>query len=115
MNMSFRRYRQDLKIEGDAEVEKLVAEEVPEGYVLEVTHMMVADVNTAGQTLEVGYVTQGDVDKVLSASSHGSKYEHHLTGRAWIMANEKPYGRVTTSSDGDDIYFSVHGKLWPVN
>ena len=113
--MSYRRYRQDLGIKGDVAVEKIEAEEVPDGYVLEVIHMIVADVDTAGQTLELGYVTQDGVDKVLSASSHGSKYEHHLTGHAWIMAGEKPYGRVTTSGDGDDIYFSCHGKLWPID
>lgn len=112
--MEYRRYRDDVTIEGDAAIEKLEAREVPEGFVLEVTHMMIADVTTAGKTLEVGYVTQAGDDMVLSASSHASRYEHHLTGRAWIMAGEKPYGRVTTSTDGDDIHFSVHGKLWPV-
>ena len=112
--MEYKIYRQDLTIEGDAEVETIDAEEVPEGYKLEVTHMMIADVSTAGKTLELGYVSQADVRRVLSASSVVLEFEHHLIGRAWLMAGEKPYGRVTTSSDGDDIHFSVHGKLWPV-
>lgn len=115
VNMNYRRYRQDLTTEGDTAVEKIEAEKVPEGYVLEVIHMMIADVTTVGQTLELGYVSQAGVDRVLSASSHGSKYEHHLTGHAWLVAGEKPYGRVTTAVSGDDIYFSCHGKLWPVD
>ena len=113
--MEYRRYRQDLKIEGDAEIEKIVAEEIPEGYVLEVTHMMLADASRGALTLELGYVSQADVDKVLHIDQLAAKKQTHLTGRAWIVAGEKPYGRVTTSQAGDDIYFSCHGKLWPVD
>lgn len=112
--MEYRRYRQDLKIEGDTAVEKIEAEEVPEGYVLEVTHMMLADMVTAAQTLELGYVSQAGVDRVLHINQATGRKEIHLTGRAWLVAGEKPYGRVTTAVDGDDIYFSCHGKLWPV-
>lgn len=110
--MDYKRYRDDVTIEGNAEVETIEAKKVPEGYVLEVSHMMIADVTTAGKTLEIGYKSMTDVYTRLGASSHASKYEYHLTGHAWIAAGETPYGRVTTSTDGDDIHFSVHGKLW---
>jgi len=112
--MEYRIYRQDLKIEGDTAIEKIEAEEVRDGYVLEVTHMMLVDITTAAQDLELGYVSQVGVDNVLHIDQASGKKEIHLTGRAWIMAGEKPYGRVTTAVDGDAIYFSCHGKLWPV-
>uniref|UniRef100_A0A6M3XXV1 Uncharacterized protein n=1 Tax=viral metagenome TaxID=1070528 RepID=A0A6M3XXV1_9ZZZZ len=112
--MEYKRYRDDVTIEGDTAIETLEAREVPEEYVLEVTHMMIADVTTVGQTLEVGYISPAGDYKVLGATSEALGFEYQLIGHAWLMAGEKPYGRVTTSVDGDDIHFSVHGKLWKI-
>lgn len=112
--MEHKIYRCDIEISGDAAIELLVGEEVPDGYVLEVTHMMIADSESDDKMLELGYVTQTDEYKVLAINRRETYFEHHLTGNVWLMAGEKPYARVTTSEDEDEIYFSCHGKLWPV-
>ena len=111
--MEFRIYRQQRKVESAGAVEKLVGEEVPEGYVLEVTHMAVADLDTANQLMELGYVDQAGVDRILDAEDGSQNYGLHLPGRVWLEAGEQPFGRVTTASDGDGVIFSCHGKLWP--
>ena len=111
--MSYRAYRQDKIIKAAAAVQKLVGEEVPEGHVLEVTHMSVADVTTADKTLEVGYVDVAGEDRILHAAKGSSRHECHLTGHAWLEAGEQPFGRVTTPTAGDVVIFSCHGKLWP--
>lgn len=112
--MEYKIYRDDVTIVGDSEVELLVAEEVPEGYVLEITHMAIIDWDSDDKRLELGYVSQTEVYKVLAADRRENKYSHYLTGTAWLMAGEAPYGRVTTAEDGDAIHFSCHGKLWPI-
>jgi len=111
--MEYRRYRQDIQIRGDTAIETIEAEEVPAGFVLEVIHMAIQEITTGGQTLELGYKTVGDVYKVLQINQSTSIKRLNLVGEAWIEEGEKPYGRVTTATDGDDIHFSCHGKLWP--
>ena len=111
--MSHRSYRQDKQIKSGGAVEKLLGEKVPEGFTLEVTHMAVADESRADQLLELGYVDVAGEDRILAANDGTTRYECHLTGRAWIEAGEQPFGRVTTAQDGDAVVFSCHGKLWP--
>ncbi len=111
--MSYRTYRQDKTIKAAAVVQKILGEKVPEGHVLEVTHMAVADLDTANLLMELGYIDLGGVDRILDAQDGAQNYGLHLSGRAWIEAGEQPFGRVTTASDGADVIFSCHGKLWP--
>jgi len=112
--MEYRIYRQTLKIRGDTAIETIETEEVPEGYTLEVTNMGIADLTTTGQRLELGYVDQVGDYHVFYVDERTNKVETHVVGSVFIMAGEKPYGRVTTAVDGDEIYFNCHGKLWPV-
>ena len=111
--MNFRSYRQDKAIKSAGAVEKLKGEKVPPGYVLEVTHMAVADETKADQLLELGYVDVAGEDRILTANDGTTRYEWHLTGRAWIEEGEEPFGRVTTAGANDIVVFSCHGKLWP--
>lgn len=111
--MNYRSYRQDKKHESAGAVEKLLGEKVPEGFTLEVTHMAVADLDTANQLMELGYVDPTGVDRILDAQDGSQNYGLHLPGRAWLEAGEQPFGRVTTASNGDTVIFSCHGKLWP--
>ena len=111
-HMKCRTYRQDKEIKSAGAVEKIVAEEVPEGHVLEVTHMSIVDETTPDLLLELGYVDQADEDRILTANDGTTRYECHLTGHAWIEGGEKPFGRVTTAELNDVVVFSCHGKLW---
>ena len=113
--LEWRVYRSDKKIEAEAEVEKIVGEEVPEGYMLEVTHMTIADATTAAQTLELGYVSMTEVDRVICINQTANLKGLRCMGVIYIQAGESPYGRVTTAVNGDDIYFSCHGKLWKIS
>jgi len=112
--MECRIYRQSLKITSDGEIETILAEEVPEGYRLEVTNMGIACLDKPGQILELGYVDQTDNYHVLYIDKRTNKVENHLVGTVYIAAGERPYGRLTTPDDDDVVYFNVHGKLWPV-
>lgn len=113
--MNYRKYRQDKQVASAGAIEKLKGEEVPDGYVLEVTHMSVVDETTANLLLELGYEDPSGDDKILTANNGTNRYEWHLTGHAWIMGGETPFGRVTTAVDGDVVAFSCHGKLWPTS
>lgn len=112
--MDYRIYRQAIAIEAEAEVAKMVGEEVPEGYVLEVTKMSITDISAPDKVLELGYVDVGGVDRVICMNNGAAMHHHHITGRVFLMAGEHPYGRITTPGDGNDCYFICHGKLWPV-
>ena len=112
--MEYRIYRQVKAIEADAEVETMVGEKVPDGFILEVTKMSVTDISSGGKKLELGYVDLGGVDRVICMNEGTNTHHHHLTGRVFLMTGEQPYGRIDEASDGDDCYFICHGKLWPV-
>lgn len=111
--MSYRSYRVNQRIKSTGVVEKVPGEEVPEGHVLEVTQMVVANEARADMLLELGYVDGVGVDRILTLNDGTNRFECHLSGRAWIEEGETPFGRVTTPTDGDFIVFSCHGKLWP--
>lgn len=112
--MEWKIYRFNVKIEGDLEVEKIVGGKVPGGQILEVTFMAISDITSPGKKLELGYVDVAGEDRVLDLAHTPNLHHHHIPGGVWLMAGEAPYGRVTTAEGGDDIYFTCHGKLWPV-
>ena len=111
--MNYRMYRQDKEITAAAAVQKIKGEEVPEGYVLEVTHMSIADLSLENQLLELGYEDAAGEDRILTGNVGTNRFEWHLTGHAWIEGGETPFGRVTTPQSGNKVIFSCHGKLWP--
>ena len=113
INLKYRSYRQDKDIKSAGAIEKIKGEEVPEGFVLEVIHMSIANKTRGDTLLELGYETATGDDKILTTNIGTARYEWHLTGHAWIEAGEAPFGRVTTANEDDLIAFSCHGKLWP--
>ncbi len=76
--------------------------------------MSVTNITAGGDVLELGYIDAGGVDRVICMNEGTNTHHHHITGQVWLMAGEQPYGRVTTPSAGNDLYFVCHGKLWPV-
>lgn len=107
-------YRFNKQIKGNTEVETIVGTKVIEGYFLEVTFMSVTDITSPGKKLELGYVDVGGDNRVLDATHSPQIHHHHIPGGVFLMAGEIPYGRITTAEGGDDIYFTCHGKLYPV-
>jgi len=112
--MDCRIYRQTLKVKSTGKVEKLAGEEVPTGFILEVTKMALTNITRGDTRMELGYIDAGGEDRVICMNLGTNIRHHHLTGLVFLMAGEQPYGRVTTASDDDLIYFICHGKLWPV-
>ena len=112
--MEYRIYRQNLKIKSVGQVEKLVGEEVPLGYVLEVTHMSVTDITSGAKVLELGYIDAGGEDRPVCLGEGTNQHHHHVTGEVYLVGEEKPYGRITTAGANDMCYFNCHGKLWPL-
>lgn len=112
--MDYRVYRQNVKIKADAEVEEMVGEEVPEGYILEITAMSVSNITAGGDILELGYIDVAGEYRTICIDEGAQMHHHHLTGRVFLMAGEKPYGRIDTPGANNVCYFNCHGKLWPV-
>jgi len=106
-------YRQSQTVKGTDAVVTILGEKVPEGYILEITNMGLTDVTTPNLKLEIGYVDVTGEYRVFYIDKRTAKIELHLTGRVYLEAGERPYGRITTAVDGDEIHFNVHGKLWP--
>ncbi len=112
--MEYRIYRQNKAIEAEARVEKMVGEKVPEGFFLEVTKISVTDITSGAKVLELGFIDAGGEDRVIGMNEGTNTHHHHVPGGLFLMAGEQPYGRIDEASDGDDCYFTCHGKLWPV-
>ena len=105
-------YRQDKKIVTVTTTIKIKGEKVPEGYLLEVTHMSISDLDTADKLLELGYETLSEDEKILLANKGTQNYQCKLNGHVWIEGGEAPFGRVTSPTNSDDVAFSCHGKLY---
>jgi len=111
--MEYKIYRQDKKIVTGTDTVKITGERVPPGFILELTHVDIADLTTPDKLQELGYETIDGSERILTADKGGQNYSTYLRGRAFLEEGEKPFGRVTTPTDGDVVIFSCHGKLWP--
>jgi len=108
-------YRYDTKIESDGTELTLNGHKVPEGFVLEVTQIAIVDITTGATHLSVGYLDVMNAYHVFCMNAGTSLSMHQIYGEQYVFAGEAPAGRITTPTDGDDCYFSVHGKLWPAD
>lgn len=87
---------------------------VPEDYVLEITHFAAGDETESGNVISVGYYTPTEDYIKLQSISDDDHFGVSLRGNVWLMAGERPVARITTPGSSDVIFFSCHGKLWPL-
>jgi len=106
-------YRYDVKIESGGEEVTPHGHKVPDGFVLEVTQIAIVDITRGDQQLSVGYIDVMNAYHVFCMNKGTNLNIHQIYGEQFVFAGEAPAGRITTPEDGDDCYFSVHGKLWP--
>lgn len=111
--MLYRRYRSDTKIDASGNTDMIKARKVPDGYVLEVTSMMCANYTRVNKQIAIGYYDPAEAKHYLVFDYNTYHNMAQLNGEAWIEAGETPIGEAVGATAGDDIYLSVHGKLWP--
>lgn len=112
--MQWKPYRFDTKIEAAASVQTPSGPKVPEGFFLEVTQIAIVDITTSNKILALGYLDLTGEFRVFCENQGTNLNMHQLWGEQFIFAGEAPAGRITTPTAGDDCFFSVNGRLWPI-
>lgn len=108
-------YRYDVKIESEGSELTLKGHKVPPGFVLEIIQIAIVDITTSATDLSVGYIGTGGAYHVFCMNTGTNINMHQLYGEQFCFEGEAPAGRISTPTDGDDCYFSVNGKLWPMD
>lgn len=110
--MRYRRYRYLNALKSAGQTETFKGPEVPDGMVLEITSMMVADRTTVDKLLRVGMLDQNDNLHDFDVNDGTTAFAARLRGQAWLEEGESPAGIVTSAGANDYCSFSVHGRLW---